>query len=620
MPLMTYEGGGPPPAEPLSPKTWLWLQVAAQQVVDQWTAWQQAFEASVKENPAQPYQVPAWPQPLPGPEQPPEGAPEGDETDERPPRYRTPLPPPSLLPDIGELLSAYGMPEVATGELRAYGTAYARFLYSDISADGDYSDDIGELLDAFGGSESSLLIALRDQPDLVEAVLEMSNSPEAAIGILFAYEQSPQIVERLLARYYDDNTILELPDPFMLELPGDYSVGGSPSVVMPPQTSQEAIGRLVQAIAQAYMLEQDYGVTLTTEAGYPYAGGYEGLTAWLMKPERVNEVYQAVMGMTVAFQQVMDNSSSPDMRLRLAPYIPGNITGAELFRLLSGSIELRLVNDFLGDDTGPAAEVQSGRLIHFLPISRGQFISSRYNIVHEFGHIIDARTGTSYARTYTEQEIGSLGQLTDFVEATSCRPHNINSGLCRQNLSAVNYEEWADRFLFWVYDGIKEITDSREERRLGFAEPSIKYQVDQWMADVISMAYGHSVSGDEVLMETARSVIGYEPSFNPPVGEVKTEGDRLNLHESPTRAGKILEGIADGTSISVLGVDRTGMWLLAVYDDFIGWVSRKYVEIDSTSDLREVDQETMERLTAIGYDSNWNRIPAGFPPPSDMLP
>lgn len=374
------------------------------------------------------------------------------------------------------------------------------------------------------------------------------------------------------------------------------------------------------AAVQVIALHELYGVTLTTDAEYPFSDNQTGVSAWLSQPERISEVYHAVMDTAIALQQSVESSSGTDPNLDIAPYVPLDITSAELFRTMMGPLELRLVSNLLSGYEGASAQAVSPRKIEFYPLELGQFIPSRYNVVHEFGHIIDTRTGATYARTYPAMEISTLGQLTDYAEATSCRPHNINSGLCRQNLTAVDYEEWADRFLFWVYDGIKETTDSGEVRRLGFADPSSKYQADQWIADVISMAYGQSVSDDETLIEAARSVVNYEANFNPPIGVVDTNGENLLLRVAPSTADKTITGIPSNASMSVLGVDSTNTWLLVVYNDSIGWVFSDNVTINSASDLMEIDQETTNRLTAIGYNTDWDRMPAELNPPSDLIP
>ena len=608
MPFTIDAGGGAPPAPPKPQPTILqnmlvWLLKLAEPVI------QQAVEI-----------VETGQVPLPSPPPPPAATPPTDAATTQETQPKQDRKPPSP-PDIGMLQQVYekacgGDPLCQEKALSIYGGLWYNYLYSEISADGNPSDDVNDILDEFesGESQSSLLIALRDQPELVEAVLEMSPSPETALGVLFAYEQDPAILSSLLEPLEDDNNVLSLS---MLGLPGDFSSVGDPSNVEPPKSSEEAVDRFIQAIGQVVSLEQEYGVTLTVQTGYP--GSREGMAAWLAQPARIGEAYYAVVDTASALQRaVEESSSSADPRLQMAPYVPSDITGAELFQEMMGPIELQLASATLSDYPKTSAQVhglvdlnEKTVLIQFFPIELGglrpgQFIPSRENIVHEFGHVLNVRTGGAYAQSYAGKEISALGQTTDYEQDVSCST-NINSGLCRQNLTQEAGEEWADRFLFWVYDG--------------FNDPARKYQADQWMADVVSVAYGHQVAGNKSLVDAARTTLGYAEDAELPTGTIQQRANPLlRLRKSPAVSGEILSNVEPGTSVSILGVDVSGEWVLVAHDGQIGWMSKEYIDMsDATSVV--VDQELMNSLTARRYDDYWNRIPASltFPPP-DVIP
>jgi hypothetical protein len=581
MPFIIEESSGVPPTTPLKPEIWLWLQIAAQEVLEELE--QMQLEAEQQQG-AVPRILTTTPEP--------------------PHKEHPSQPPPLSHMDISTILTLYGSPEITDSELRAYGAVQGKYLNAEIVADGDTSDDIDEILTLgeFGESGSALSVALRDHPELIETVLEISQSPEEALGLLFAYDQNPEMLRLLLEPRKDDNISLSI----SFGLPGDYSPKGDPSFVKAPKSSEEAIGRFVQAVRQIVSLKQEYGVTLTTEVGYPT--GREGITAWLAQPERIGEAYQAVVDTSTALQRAVENSSLGDQALRIAPYVPLNISGAELFRKMMGPVELQMVSTVLPDDPSTnlnesttSAQVQGIKqgtetvLINLYPIEvgglqSGQFIPSRFNIVHEFGHAINVRTGGAYALSYVEKEITLLGQKTDYAEAASCSG-NINSGLCRQHAAQDTSEEWADRFLFWVYNG--------------FNEPARKYQADQWMADVIGVAYGHRVMSNESLPDIARQLGAQFLSG--------TTTDQLNIRELPGLSGTPFGVIAANASVLVLGTDKTGAWVLVVHDGYMGWVSKEYIDMPDAN-LTVIDQEAMDRLTARGYDSSWNRIPASLMP------
>ena len=179
------------PTEPLSPEVWLWLQIATQQALETLELMQLGIEQQ---------QGVITPRTL---------------ATKDPKKEHRPLPLPLMFSgNSNEILKEYERilddyePEITNSELLAYALVQGRYLQAEIGADGDASDDINDILGEFGESQSSLLIALRDQPELIETVLEMSRSPEEALGLLFAYEQNPAILKLLLDPRKDDNSVL----------------------------------------------------------------------------------------------------------------------------------------------------------------------------------------------------------------------------------------------------------------------------------------------------------------------------------------------------------------------------------------------------------------------------
>jgi hypothetical protein len=203
MPFEIFEDQGGTPEEPLSPEVWLWLQLAQQQVVEQWTGWQQSVEKQAIDQPES-SQSPATPQPqLPVPAL---------------PEPKVKMVPPSVK-DIGELLADYenagGELEITPGEWLAYGRHWEDLLPT-IYPDADTPEEI-----------LPILRAVQNEPEIVRAIISavnpggtgLNNPTPGAWGLLFALAEDESIELQKLLLYDPDSSmvapqILFAPDAF----------------------------------------------------------------------------------------------------------------------------------------------------------------------------------------------------------------------------------------------------------------------------------------------------------------------------------------------------------------------------------------------------------------------
>ncbi len=494
--------------------------------------------------------------------------------------------------------------------------------------------------------------AMQTTPGIVDTAIRATGSPSSAFRFMWA--ENPSLTE-------DELDYLMAP-----RRKGRTPPMAKPIVDDNPDTSLPATYKISkqEAFIDALLLNVLFGVNLTADKGRVKGDKGEDLTdwqAWMQQPERIAAAWNAVFNTAWALKRANDagQTKGGDPKLRVAPYIDPKLLPFALFRKVMGPIAFNLSAD---RSTGaaltgaqkidfyllqvPEYELDSDGKRILDPdgtyktklVDRPNFVPSEWNIVHELGHVIANRT-FGYANTRVSNEVpkSEIGQKdiyrqnsdgkwsirvwTPYLEDDSCpktlTTAGVNSGLCRQHAAydknglGAN-EEWADRFLFWVYNGFKKSSSAKE-------------QADQWMADVISVAYGKGISsaGIQQFLDTqktnyfmgqvvrARPDEKTSPQLRETLGSVGSDFGQVPFNTGTPK-----------TKVIVLGKDKSGNNLFVIYNGYTGWIPSINVVNDdkqgtqlNLTTLPIVDQTFVKEFTAREYDEqNWNRIPAKVNP------
>jgi len=246
---------------------------------------------------------------------------------------------------------------------------------------------------------------------------------------------------------------------------------GSESLLQLYYTGSFSLRQLENAYERGYrrQLRSDYGVILSDNDN-PSDDFRWSLPA----------IYNVFLGTEATAQAFYDYHHTIGL---VAPYALAqeqNVTKEEMFRAIMGPIELRLINEKkqVGGET-------KYPIIEFYPFAEIETNKMEYNLVHEYGHFINARalqTGETLLRNNS-----------NFDRSRDGMPNppdtNLNNQVIQQNTTQTIKEEWADMFLYWVYDAFS--TDEA-----GIAR---KQAMSNWMKTVASLNYGPAIGGSLVL-------------------------------------------------------------------------------------------------------------------------
>ena len=320
-------------------------------------------------------------------------------------------------------------------------------------------------------------------------------------------------------------------------------------------------------------LDEVYGVELDTQR--PDGSiGHEGWSA-----EAVATVFEAVRGVA--------DSLWTATRDRLAPYAAPQ-DRASLFRDLFGSLVVRL-----SSEAKPYYGITYGSDLHDVPGNRKNVIMFhkpgwenrgdwfKFNLEHEFGHVISNRT---YA--YPMTLVNELNERYDHVPAFHTRGWGDGSRISTEKLresatpvvtrqydpeltdptNLVN-EEWADMFLFWRYPERIGRTDDFDTIRHRFVETALVEIIN--VRYRIRMGPEELMGDDELPTVKARSDLYLVAEMRKDLEGV--EGlDVTSINEDHSVVSGALH---PGESTTILGISQEKPdWVLHMKEDGrIGW-------------------------------------------------
>ncbi len=343
-----------------------------------------------------------------------------------------------------------------------------------------------------------------------------------------------------------------------------------------------------------------------------------GWLPWILDPERVDNVWKGTQATAHALKRLTDNKQS-----KLPSYLDRNASEDQLFRSTMGHVVIEL--DTAAGAGGQTFKKDGYTLIQLYGVDT-QLPHTQYNIVHEYGHVIDQRS-QYYGRSRIDEEVnlkGQYGPTSDFNEDSGCPTSptsggSLNAGLCRQHSYYLlpkdpeaakkdktdwAAEEWADRFLFWVYDD-------------RFNSPRAKERTDTWVANVMGVAYGHGLDSDDLLVKQA-GVTSITKSANSVVlREMPSQFQTPSLTPNFGAIG------SSGNDVKILGKDASGKYLFVVYAGYTGWIQATDVKDLSKEELAAlppISNDYVKKLTGREYsvshpdkkrpDEQWTRVRA----------
>jgi hypothetical protein len=360
---------------------------------------------------------------------------------------------------------------------------------------------------------------------------------------------------------------------------GFWIVGGKPqraqfsnaaSVSQQTDFQPNAISRLVQLA----LLDVFYGVHLTSDLG-------QGLNDW--SAVAVNNVYRAVTSTAGKFESYAD------------AYLPAynDLPSWVLFYQVMGPIDVHLSsqNELDGkpitwsastDVSFGADGTRYGR-INVYAIRADDYEQNQqesawfeYNLVHEFGHALSART-----HRIPEDGISLEGVIRNSTdnqpifnnEGWGGRLHgtwNQYGSFTRQSPTTSPSETWADMFLFWVYDQFDATSAGRDRQKW----------VDESFDDIVNAANRRNVGLSSLLGRATDQ--GFVYTFT---------DEHLNMRV----AGQPISSIPNQSAVEILGINEDRSALLVSYNSQIGWVDIDFVNLN-TNRLPLITDECREWL------------------------
>jgi hypothetical protein len=330
------------------------------------------------------------------------------------------------------------------------------------------------------------------------------------------------------------------------------------------------------------------------------------------KSDRTDKAYWAVIDTAHALHRQYSNTPR-------AAYMIDDLLPPALFRTLMGDIQLNLdyrgSEDKLMQTDDPNSPTAPTVITIFAGATDSQYKQSfKYNLVHEFGHAFDGRLGY---RTSTGEEWGFGRRIielrhSNWYSGSGTQGLTISSNevctddrLCRQGRSRTAEEEWADMFMFWVYDGLTNEPNAPE-----FARKDI---MGNLMNHAINIAYGYGSdpqqATDAVLAVVGNANISEATVLNP---DRRFSPNEAFIYERPeSNFGSsadisVYTGIPLRNVVRVYGKTQDGNWYLVSVDGYIGWMSGESIEVNSPDNLKIITPADFQEITGRSYSDNWD--------------
>lgn len=345
--------------------------------------------------------------------------------------------------------------------------------------------------------------------------------------------------------------------------------------------------------AQAVILSLRYGVNLTiNRTNDESASGIYWIDDIEDNPEfwneRINNAYAAVDTTAQALGQAIRSG-----RLDLPGYIDRNLSDAELFNFIMGAIEIRYTPNIEKEFAG-RTEPNGDVIQFFKPIIDPSYIPSRNNIIHEFGHVLDERTGQYARRRLIDEPISSFN--TVFRAGSAVLPENyvrnyagFDDNFSFENEGEAAQEDWGDSFLAWVIGGFDENAIFGQHREA---------VVEGWLEDTLAIAYGR---GNPQAVQDFIRASGYITQSSP-------LGPGSALRELPLAETQspILSSQATHV-VNVIGrinqpAEGNTYWYLVEYNGVVGFVREdSFKELPNVADI---DANEVSLLTGRQYNTS----------------
>jgi len=350
---------------------------------------------------------------------------------------------------------------------------------------------------------------------------------------------------------------------------------GSEGLLQLYHTGSFSLRQLENAYERGYtrQLRSDYGVILSDN------DNPSDNFKWTLPA-----IYNVFLGTEATAQAFYDYHYGSGL---VAPYALAQgqtVTKEEMFRAIMGPIELKLFNkevnievvdpitnekkkkEIGASTTYPSIEVYQG--------ADHETNKFEFNLVHEYGHFINARA------LQTGETLLSDG---GFSRSRDGMPHPPNTDLTnqvfQQNLDTTVKEEWADMFLYWVYDAF-----SADEA--GIAR---KEAMSNWMKTVASLNYGPAIGG-ELVFENLRRLNIITTLVNVDTNSRQGVNVRYGISTSTTALELISveqnpDSLNYGNSprnINVIGISESqpGRALVLTGAGNVGWIDTRFIRID----------------------------------------
>jgi len=345
---------------------------------------------------------------------------------------------------------------------------------------------------------------------------------------------------------------------------------GSESLLQLYYTGSFSLSQLENAYERGYrrQLRSDYGVNLND-------ANPDDNFNWTLPA-----IYNVFLGTEATAQAFYDYHHTTGLVAPYALAAQGQaVTKEEMFRAIMGPIELKLFNKKVTiEDPVTKVKKQIGAFTTYPSIEIYQGANHEtnkfeFNLVHEYGHFINARA------LQTAEIL--LGASSDFNRSRDGMPHpsetDLTNQVFQQNRDDTVKEEWADMFLYWVYDAFS--TDEA-----GIAR---KEAMSNWMKIVASLNYGPAIGGQAIVSNLGS--VGIMPIAS----TILTDGRNIRIRYADDPLADIRLGLIDVETISstssraiqqtwVIGVSQsdTTRTLIITEDGRIGWIATDGVYIN----------------------------------------
>jgi len=246
--------------------------------------------------------------------------------------------------------------------------------------------------------------------------------------------------------------------------------------------------------------------------------------------------------------------------------LPSGLTHPRRWRF-SPNLFIQVVSNYL-THTG-ITMFDQGRTIEFYPYAGIETNKMEFNLVHEYGHFIN-----QYVKGFGEKLLEF--QFTDRLRTGMPNADAISNQVFQQNTLSTVKEEWADMFLYWVYNGFDINSMEGVER---------KQAINKWMKHIASINSGQTI-GIDAMISNLES-LGYSVYGNATAqtADINQDGvnDNLLLRYLPKPVPALFP-VADREQVTVIGIteDNFALVITSRNGNLIGLVDANSLFIDNT--------------------------------------